>query len=118
MKTCTQCKLRKPLTEFYASTGHSQAKMCYCKSCFNQRCIKRWIKRKADAIVYKGSECIDCGLKFNGKNHPVFDFHHRDPTAKDFAWVKLRLRSRKEINSELDKCDLLCANCHRMKHQE
>jgi predicted HNH restriction endonuclease len=80
--------------------------------------MERWVKRKLDAIRYKGNECKDCHLKSNGKNYSVFEFHHLDPAQKDFAWTKLRLKSIKTIYNELDKCELLCANCHRMRHRE
>lgn len=78
--------------------------------------MKRWISRKVAAIVVKGNKCIDCKILHTGDNYPIFEFHHRDPSQKDYDWNKLRLRSQKSITTELDKCDLLCANCHRMRH--
>lgn len=61
----------------------------------------------------KVSPCTDCG-----ESHPscVMDFHHRDPSAKLFgissrAWHK----SEEKLQEEIDKCDLLCANCHRRR---
>jgi hypothetical protein len=49
--------------------------------------------------------------------HPaLFDFDHREPAEKAFNWNKLRLRRWETIKAELDKCDLLCAYCHRLRH--
>ena len=115
MKTCSKCKLTKNLDDFYNQKSHSQGKMSYCKSCFNINCIQRWIKIKIDAIHYKGGKCEDCNLELKNSHYSVFEFHHLNPLEKEFDWNKLRLRSILKINSELDKCALLCANCHRIK---
>jgi hypothetical protein len=76
--------------------------------------IQRWIKRKIKAIEYKGGACKHCGYS---KYYGALEFHHLDPNEKDFSWQKLRLRSWDSITSELDKCILLCANCHREEHR-
>lgn len=75
--------------------------------------IKRWAQRKIDAVKYKGGCCSVCGYS---KCFSALEFHHRDPNTKEFNWVKLRLRTWNNILSELDKCDLVCANCHRELH--
>lgn len=115
IKICPKCKDTKNVSEFYFTNskpnGHS-----YCKNCFNKLCIKRWIQRKIDAIEYKGNECEDCKISFPEIPYAVFEFHHLDSTKKDYNWTKLRLRSIDSIKAELDKCALLCANCHRIRH--
>ena len=115
-KQCTDRKLIKPTSEFYLSKTYSQGVMCYCKSCFNKRAIQRWIKRKTEAIAYKGSSCERCNLHISKAHYSVFEFHHTDRTQKDVDWSKLRLKSMFSIKKELDKCRLLCANCHRIVH--
>lgn len=81
------------------------------------RQLERIRKNKRDYIEYMGSRCEMCGLEFNGENAAVFDFHHRDPREKkhNFGGKCLTLESAKP---ELDKCVLLCSNCHRMLHSE
>ena len=74
---------------------------------------QRWIKRKIEAIKYKGGHCINCGYS---KYYGALEFHHRNPDEKEVDWAKLRLTSWEKIKLELDKCDLLCANCHREIH--
>jgi len=73
---------------------------------------EREFKRKC--VVYKGGKCMKCGLI----DHPsVYDFHHRDPKMKDFGICKYPSRCLDEtVKKELDKCDILCANCHRKEH--
>jgi hypothetical protein len=69
--------------------------------------------RKVKLILYKGGKCQRCLLKYNGKNGTVFQFHHRNPSKKSFGLAN-QLTNRKwtTIIKEVDKCDLLCANCH------
>jgi hypothetical protein len=83
------------------------------KNTLYRKQVKRWIDRKLAAIDYKGGKCCDCG--FTGY-YGVFHFHHRDPSQKLADWSKIRLWSWDKVQAELDKCDLLCANCHAIRH--
>ncbi len=83
MKICTKCKTQKPTDEFYKSKTYSQGVMCYCKDCFNQKVVRRWIERKLQAINYKGNQCVDCGLHLLNSHYSVFEFHHLEPSQKD-----------------------------------
>jgi hypothetical protein len=118
MKTCVTCNTEKPIESFYNRSGRKNKTHSMCKMCFNSYCTDRWIKKKIDAIVYKGSKCIDCNLQYPNEPYVIFDFHHLDPQQKDFDWSKLRLMSNQKIIIELDKCDLLCSNCHRKRHHK
>lgn len=72
-------------------------------------------KRKEQAIEYLGGCCQKCQQKF----HPaVYEFHHVEPLTKDRDPSKMLLLSWVKIQAELDKCVLLCANCHRLTHYE
>jgi hypothetical protein len=70
---------------------------------------RRTIKLKA--IEYKGGKCVCCGYdKYPG----VLDFHHLDQGVKEFSiGARGYTRSWEKIKTELDKCILVCANCHR-----
>lgn len=115
MKQCIKCNQLKPESNFYEQKDRKSG-TSYCKKCFNEYCIQRWIQIKIDAIVYKGSECVDCGLQYPNEPYHIFDFHHLDPDKKELDWNKMRLVSNDKRQSELDKCVLLCANCHRKRH--
>ena len=70
-------------------------------------------QRKMDAVVYKGGKCVDC----KGEFHPAaFDFHHLDPATKDVGVKQLLTYTPERLYKELDKCVLLCSNCHRIRH--
>jgi hypothetical protein len=75
-------------------------------------------KRRGKLIELAGGKCSNCGLEYNGKNAPIFDFHHRDPNTKDFNINDNSLNrfSLEKALSEVKKCDLLCSNCHRLYH--
>lgn len=61
--------------------------------------------------IIKG--CADCGIK----NPVVLEFDHKDPSQKSFSIGsdKGRKRPIQEFIEELDKCDVVCANCHRIR---
>ena len=65
--------------------------------------------------------CMDCGLKVVASNTFIFDYDHRDPHLKSFT-ISSHLHDYTEyvLLQEMDKCDLVCANCHRHRtnHQQ
>ncbi len=72
---------------------------------------KRRRKIKTMAIAYKGGECQVCGYK---RYQGALDLHHTDPTTKEFGiGDDGYTRSWEKVRVELDKCVLVCANCHR-----
>ena len=82
---------------------------------FCSRCSRKYyiVKLKQMAVSYKGGKCERCGYD---KNIGALDFHHLDPKQKEFEISKVRHKSIEDIKEELDKCILLCANCHREEH--
>jgi hypothetical protein len=115
-KTCPKCNETKQLNEFYHRTGRKTTAGPLCKTCFNRYCISRWIERKIDAIKYKGGKCVDCTNSYPELPYVIFEFHHLDPNTKDMVWNEMRKTSWSKITTELDKCVLLCSNCHKIRH--
>lgn len=75
----------------------------------------RGIKRKYEIVQARGGKCERCGY---AANLAALDFHHRDPHTKEFQ-IDMRTFSNTSLDklkNELDKCELLCANCHREHH--
>ena len=69
--------------------------------------------RKLEAIEYLGGKCQKCEKKW----HPSqYEFHHTNPDEKDRDPSKMMSLSKERLYAELDKCQLLCANCHRFLH--
>lgn len=76
--------------------------------------MKRRKKIKEMAIEYMGGCCRECGYK---KCIAALEFHHLDPTKKDFSLSNRGYcRSWEKVKKELDKCIMVCANCHREIH--
>ena len=115
MKNCVKCKVSKSLNEFPRRQGRKDGVGSYCRPCLYAYQINRWIKRKQLAVVYLGGKCELCGYD---KNFAALDFHHLDPSTKLYDWKKLRLRSWSDVTNELDKCQLLCRNCHAEIHNQ
>jgi len=79
-----------------------------CEAC--DTLIRRY-RTKLAAIVYLGGCCKRCGWK----GHPAaFQFHH--PGAKGFTIGGVANKSWDVIKRELNRCELLCANCHQIEH--
>lgn len=89
----------------------------YCSlKCKNKVMVnRRRAKLKVMAIDYKGGQCMHCGYH---KCNSAMEFHHKDPKQKDFGFsVDGHTRGWEIVKLELDKCILLCANCHREEHE-
>ena len=63
-------------------------------------------------IEYKGNKCEKCGYN---KNIAALEFHHLDPNTKKFTLSDTH-HNWEETKEELDKCILVCSNCHRELH--
>jgi predicted HNH restriction endonuclease len=121
MRICKKCKIPQSSDCFYSQVQRGKKGQewryfdSYCKSCRGKYTYDRRRLRKAQAIEYLGGKCVRCGL--GGANPVVYDFHHRDPSQKDFPLSNSN-KTFENLKVELDKCDLMCANCHRIVHDE
>lgn len=132
---CKGCKAHKGAYGFYVRRTGSRAGKPYkkCKDCFRKRgreyyhsnkkrqlplAISRTRKSrkiKSDYIrKIKDVPCADCHTKYP---HYVMDFDHRDKRDKitNVASLVTRNWSIEKIKSEIKKCDIVCANCHRIR---
>jgi hypothetical protein len=110
---CPRCKIEKLRTEFY-NRRNGNGNSVYCKPCSVNQATERQKDLKQKCIDYKGGKCVCCGYN---KCNNVLEFHHLDPVKKEFSISQAKLTSFDEnIKKELDKCALVCANCHREIH--
>ena len=135
MKICPKCHKQRRLTSFYYRKRGPRAGEYYekCKECMKLRgrsyyhlnrdrqlrlaLIRRAQYRsstKAYLVKVKNKPCSDCGRKFP---HYVMDFDHRDARTKhrDIARMVAGGWAMWKIEREIEKCDLVCANCHRIR---
>lgn len=77
--------------------------------------VMNWRKRvKIKLVEYKGGKCLNC--EYN-KSIRSLTFHHLNPEEKDFG-ISGKSYSFERMKKEVDKCILLCANCHNEVHDE
>ena len=97
---------RQRKAEWYKENKEVQ----YARIKANQKKIKEWIYN-----YKKDKKCLRC--KFD--NPLALEFHHRDPSQKTVEISKiyyLKGWGLERIKQEIEKCDLICANCHRIEH--
>lgn len=136
MKICSKCKLEKNLYEFTKNKTTKDGFTRYCKSC-KKIADKKWFdenpsvwksgnskrNEKIKEIIfefrdYLGGECKKCG---ENRKH-LLDFHHKNPTLKEniishiLVYYGYNEKAIKKAKEEVDKCILLCSNCHRDFH--
>lgn len=85
-----------------------------CNSCNTK--VRRFLV-KLFAVNLLGNKCRECGLDVSIENLACFDFHHKDDN-KDFNISKYSNRGWNVVKEEVLKCELLCSNCHRIKHNK
>ncbi len=83
-----------------------------CRKCLDRQRRRRLKQR---CVEYLGGKCMVCGYN---KSAAAMHFHHREQSQKVFS-ISARLRWAWEtVKHELDKCDLICANCHAELHDQ
>lgn len=109
MEETRKCKKHGECLHRKDSDGHWR-----CTKCRSEAVQKRRAKTKELAVQYKGGKCQICGYsRYLG----ALEFHHLDPTRKDFGiGEKGYTRSFDSVKEELDKCICVCSNCHKEIH--
>ena len=112
-RVCKACGAEKPLSEFQ-KTGIRDGVQRYkskCKICQGEVDRARY-KRQRDFLGSLKLRCEKCG-----ETRPeVLDFHHRNPAEKDFTIGRSPIRTEESLMVEIEKCVVLCSNCHREFH--
>ena len=130
MKHCYRCGLDKPLSAFSENKTKKDGRSADCRECHKaynaihyqnhvetykanaqsrRKKIQRWLRETKKSLA-----CIRCG-----ESHiACLVFHHKDPALKETEVARVAIRgwSIDRIKREIDKCDVLCENCHRKLH--
>lgn len=104
-KNCNIC------SKEYLYKRETGSTLSLCVSCVT---TLRRVKRKEKLVEYKGGGCQLCGYN---KSIKALSFHHKDPTHKKFTISNASYKNWNELVSEVDKCELLCLNCHMETHE-
>jgi hypothetical protein len=111
---CDICNIK--LNDNNAYIRNEKNRCCYhnyCKKCFSKDNFLKKLNFKKKALEYKNSCCEFCGYD---KDITALDFHHLDPSQKEISPSNLHYKSWDYAKQELDKCIVLCSNCHREEH--
>ena len=126
-RDCLKCGKSKKLIDFELRGGYRRHQ---CKSCRNEQSKsnykknrgtyeRRTVRRRAEArelvTRLKSEPCADCGNEFH---YSQMDFDHRDQASKRLPISRMNLMGIDSILKEVEKCDLVCANCHRDRTQK
>lgn len=117
MKKCLYC--HKSYPELYFHVARTTPEKVYrrrkCRFCYLEtknklkNKYKRWIKN------YKAKKgCTKCGIS----DTRVLDLHHKKTSDKEFTISSFVGISFDRIEKEVSKCEVICANCHRILHYE
>ncbi len=133
-KVCPNCKRDLPLTSEYWNKNKNRGDGFggHCKDCCKklkkgkykdqiaisqkrseEKRIAQKHSNKRLAVNYLGGKCECCGVT---GPLSILQFHHIDPKTKLGGWPWMARQSEGLRNAELDKCSLLCANCHTAYH--
>lgn len=125
MKLCPRCGEAKPHSAYAKNAARKDGLQSLCRSChkvykdrhyadnrkaYVQRSAAQTARVRGEVAALKHGPCADCG-----KAYPpyVMDFDHvRGEKRGDVAHLTGRV-SRGSLQEEIEKCDLVCANCHR-----
>lgn len=112
-KTCPKCQQKLSIECFYKRRGNKPS--AYCKKCYNRITLERQHQLKQKYIDYKGGKCEICGYN---KCISALTFHHINPDEKEFTISHRQSISFENMKAEIDKCQLLCCNCHNEIHYD
>lgn len=132
-KKCTKCKIEKNENEFHYRDAKREKRKSYCSECSKNYRKSYYDGHRKEAIEYSlkstkrrkiesqqfiwdyllENPCVVC----KESDPIVLEFDHRDPSNKissvsDMVNDKLSI---KKIKNEIEKCDVLCSNCHKRK---
>jgi hypothetical protein len=129
MKTCVECRQEKDQSQFHKKKSALAPRCKPCTTAYRARLYRAQPQEKRDALVakavasrktfqervqrYKESHpCVDCGGRFH---FVAMDFDHTSDDKSDSVSRMTGHGSWKRVLAEIEKCDLVCSNCHRVR---
>jgi len=131
-KVCTKCKEEKEVELFPTMRARPDGLASWCKLCYAVHAAEKYKasaaerERKSRNKAKTSQEnkeklwaylldhpCVDCG----NSDPRVLEFDHKDDVVKSREVTTMFNWSWKSISDEIKKCDVRCANCHRIRTQ-
>ncbi len=132
MKTCTKCGEQKSETEFHFRSKKKGTRKSYCRPCYSKYYYKEYYNANKDAYRKRTirakrkrkdrnqkfilgyllkNPCVDCGET----DIVTLDFDHKRDKKHNVSNLMRHDYSLEQIEKEIAKCEVRCANCHRRK---
>lgn len=124
MKLCKGCDLEKPYNDFYTKSTNKDGFYTLCKLCSREKYGTRQkisnygsMKKRAERNLlwvldyFKSNPCVDCGQS----NPLVLEFDHKSDKKYKVSVLIGTGQSLETLKKEIVKCDVRCANCHRIR---
>ncbi len=132
MRICSLCKIAKPTTEYHKHKNGKDGLRSRCKDCNRMEArgdyrrnptpykLRARKSRKKTSIEVRDwlreikalHGCCICGIM----NPVVLEFHHIDMSLKVMSVTTIINKGRTAVQNELNKCAIVCANCHKLCH--
>jgi hypothetical protein len=124
-RQCTRCLISKPASDFNFRWRSKGVRHSYCRECgkkltqshyrrrkrlYLDRNLNAYAERRQMVIDAKAKPCADCGVQYP---YYVMDFDHLDGTQKVFSLNSVHRVTKRAILREIEKCEVVCSNCHR-----
>lgn len=124
-KVCCKCRALKLVEEFNFRNRSAGVRHRYCRDCgknytrshyqrnkrqYIERTLRSHARNREYLHQFKSRPCADCGVQYP---YYVMDFDHREGEEKLFEMNQVHLFSMGYIKREIEKCDVVCSNCHR-----
>lgn len=124
-KVCSRCKAEKPTSQFNFRARATRIRHSYCRDCgkeltrshyrrnkraYLDRNTRTYARHRELVRSAKSRPCADCGIQYP---YYVMDFDHREGAGKSFILSEAQRATSKSLLLEINKCDVVCANCHR-----
>lgn len=129
IKICNTCTVEKSISEFRKDSTTTDGRRGECKGCSRLYHKSRYVELYGDKARARNRERYQLfseritqikaqkGCYYCIETEPVcLEFHHLDPSQKDFVLSGGATRSWNKIVAEIDKCIVLCSNCHKKVH--
>ena len=129
VKTCVECKQERESSDFHKKKGSLAPRCRSCTTAYRARLYRAQPQEKRDALVAKAAAtkkilierlqrykesypCADCGGNFH---FAAMDFDHVSNDKLDSVSRMTSRGSWIKVLAEIEKCDLVCSNCHRVR---
>lgn len=128
IKNCSKCKQNKNISEFAIKDKKKGKIQSYCRSCQSEMSKNHYRSNKNSYLDrnqrrmtevmkfvddFKSRPCADCGNSY----HPqAMDLHHENGIKEEIVSKLRRKTTLPKVKREIEKCVVLCAVCHRLRH--